>query len=522
MRHAKPGTIYLVGAGPGDPGLVTVRGLELLRSANVVLHDELVPEALLSEATGFLEYAGKRGTAPKVKDLTQDTIDQKMIEHARAGRSVVRLKGGDPYLFGRGSEEARVLARAGVAFEVVPGVTSPIAAAAYAGFSVTHRDLASSVVFVSATMRDGALFDFTELAGFRGTICVLMGHRRLTDVCASLIEKGGRSATSRAAVVRAGTRSDQQVIEAPLGEIAAREDVRTLKSPVLFFVGDVIGLRKELRFFDTRPLLGKRVLSLRSSQQASSVASALAARGATAICRPIIETRRRPLSDAHAALFHKGFAMFDAIVFTSENAVRMFFDELHAARKDLRILGRGMLVAIGRTTARALEAAGAVVDLVSDESNAEGLLTSLAKAFGARGGLAGSHVLIPRARVARELLPEELQHAGATVEVIPLYETVPVSVSERAERASVLDRAAVDVVLLTSSSIASAFADLIDEAPARARGLLLASIGPVTTNSAVARGLSVEVRSEVATLDGLIDALESHVRTQRVPVPAGL
>ncbi len=515
MRQAKPGTIYLVGAGPGDPSLVTVRGLELLRSANVVLHDELAPEALLREATGSVEYAGKRGTEPKLKDLTQDAIDQKMIEHARAGRSVVRLKGGDPYLFGRGSEEARVLVREGIPFEVVPGVASPFAAAAYAGFSLTHRDRASSVVFVSATMRDGALFDFSELSGFRGTVCVLMGHRRLAEVCAGLIEKAGRSATARAAVVRAGTRADQHVIEAPLGEIAARDDVRVLKSPVLFFVGDVIGLRDELRFFDTKPLFGKRVLSLRSTQQSSPVAAELSSRGASAVVKPIIETRRMPMSSEHAALFRDGFASFDVLVFTSENAVRRFFEELREANRDLRALGRGVLAAIGRTTARALESFGVVVDLVSDDAHAEGLHASLTTHFEAAGGLAGRRVLVPRAKVAREVLPDALRAAGATVEVLPLYETHPVSGAERDEIGELLDARAVDAVLLTSSSIASAFADLVDASPERAHDLVLASIGPVTTNTARARGLTVDVQAEVATLDGLLDALEAHVAVSR-------
>jgi uroporphyrinogen III methyltransferase / synthase len=506
MSRARRGTVYLVGAGPGDPGLITSRALELLRSADVVLHDELVDAAILAEVTGELEYAGKRGTEASERALSQAAIDARVLHHANLGRSVVRLKGGDPFLFGRGSEEAMALVDAGVPFEVVPGIPSPTAAAIYAGFSLTHRDLASSVTFFSATMRDGTLFDFSELSGVRGTLCVFMGHRRLAEVCEGLMREAGRSADTPTAVIRAATRPDQVVIEAPLGTVASLSEVKALRSPVLFVVGAVTTLRGALRWFDAHPLFGRGVLSLRTSQQAAETTREILRRGARPHSIPLIETRALELSPSDAARLDAPDG-YDVVAFTSENAVAAVFDRLATSGRDLRAFGRAKLAAIGDATRDALARRGARVDIVAREAVNEGLAAAIAEALG--GDVTRSRVLLPRARVARESLVVELERAGASVDVVPVYETFARAEEARAELAQVLRDRRADVVLLTSSSIAEAFADATE--PADREGALLASIGPVTTKTAEKRGLRVAVTAKKSHLTDLLDAVEEHL-----------
>jgi uroporphyrinogen III methyltransferase/synthase len=422
------------------------------------------------------------------------------------GRSVVRLKGGDPYLFGRGSEEAMALVDAGVRFEVVPGIPSPTAAAVYAGFSLTHRDLASSVTFFSATMRDGTLFDFSELSGVRGTLCVFMGHRRLAEVCEGLIREAGRSPDTPTAVIRAATRPDQVVVEAPLGTVASLPAVKALRSPVLFVVGGVTTLRGALRWFDARPLFGRGVLSLRTAQQAAETRRELLGRGARAHSVPLIETRTLELSPADAARLDAPDA-YDVVAFTSENAVDAVFDRLAKQGRDLRAFGRAKLAAIGDATRDALARRGAKVDVLALEAINEGLAAAIAEALGA--DVARGRVLLPRARVARESLVTELERRGASVDVVPVYETHARAAAARAELTQLLSTGRVDVVLLTSSSIAEAFADATE--PEERAGLVLASIGPVTTKAAERRGLSVTVTAKKSNLTELLDAVEAYL-----------
>jgi uroporphyrinogen III methyltransferase/synthase len=478
----------------------------------VVLHDELVDAAILAEVTGELEYAGKRGTEPRERALSQAAIDARVLHHAELGRSVVRLKGGDPFLFGRGSEEAMALVDAGVPFEVVPGIPSPTAAAIYSGFSLTHRDLASSVTFLSATMRDGSLFDFSELSGVTGTLCVFMGHRRLGEVCERLMREAGRSADTPTAVIRAATRPDQVVIEAPLGAVASLPEVRALRSPVLFVVGAVTMLRESLRWFDARPLFGRGVLSLRTAQQTAETRRELLRRGARAHSVPLIETRAVEPSAADAARL-TSLDAYDVVAFTSENAVDAVFDRLAASGRDLRAFGRAKLGAIGDATRDALSRRGAKVDILAREAINEGLATAIKEALGA--DLARSRVLLPRARVARESLVVELERAGASVDVVPVYETHRRVEEARAELAQLLRARRIDVVLLTSSSIAQAFADAT--VPADREGLVLASIGPITTKTAEQAGLSVTVTAAKSHVTDLLDAVEACLASTSPP-----
>ncbi|MFO0550852.1 MAG: uroporphyrinogen-III C-methyltransferase [Polyangiaceae bacterium] len=517
MVKARAGTVYLVGAGPGDPELVTVRGRDLLREADAILHDELAPRALLALARpgALVEYVGKRGREPAAKQLRQSAIDERLVELAREGKSVVRLKGGDPYLFGRGSEEAEALAAAGVRFEVVPGVTSAVGASAYAGVSLTHRDFASSVVFVSATTRKGAPFDFRELAGVRGSLAIFMGLGKVASIAESLIRDAGRPAETPVMIVSGGTRPDQLVVEGTLADIAERAAHAPLFSPALVVVGEVVRLRSALAWFDRQPLFGKRVLVTRAAHQAEGVTSDLLRRGAQPIELPLIEFGPPPDPGLVTEAVNR-LSTYDLVAFTSENGVDRFFEAISSAGRDARAFGRATVAAIGDGTARALARHGVRADLVPTAFHGDALAAAVLERLQRdRGGAAaGARVLIPRALVAREALPGALAAAGCTVEVVPVYETRRASRERADELREWLGRgAAVDVVLLTSSSIADALVDLLGgdlSAQTSLASVTLASIGHITTETARRHGLNVAVTATTSTMDGLLDALESH------------
>lgn len=526
---AQPGVVYLVGAGPGDPELLTLRGAALLRTADVVLHDELVHPALLSHVGPACEvrFVGKRGGERAARQARQEEIDAALVSLAREGRRVVRLKGGDPFLFGRGSEEAEALARASIPFEVVPGVTAALAAAAYAGISLTHRDLASSVTIVSGTTRAGAPFDFREIAGVTGTICVLMGMHRIEDTARGLIDGARRAPSTPAAVIQWGTRAEQRVVTAPLDGIAAASRAAGLGSPALIVVGEVVRLRDAIRWFDARPLFGRRVLVTRAEGQAEATARLLRRRGAEPILAPTIVLRDPP-DPSRVDRAIADLATYDLVAFTSENGVARFFDRLRASGRDARAFGRARLAAIGAGTSAALAARGLVADVVPEtfvgEALAEAILDALGRSpagaspAGASPGGAPSasappaRVLIPRALVAREVVPDTLRAAGCEVDVVPVYETVPPPPDRRDALIRILEERSLDVVMLTSSSTATHLCDLLGERAAELLApCLIASIGPVTTGTAEKRGLAVAVTAGTSTIPGLIAALESHL-----------
>lgn len=509
---AQPGVVYLVGGGPGDPGLLTLRGAELLASADVILHDELVHPALLDHvrAGAEIRFVGKRGGDPDTKQASQATIDAELVQLAREGLRVVRLKGGDPFLFGRGSEEAEVLAAAGIPFEVVPGVPSPLAAAAYAGISVTHRDLASSVTLVSATTRTGAHFAWSELASVRGTICVLMGARRLERVCQGLIDEARRAPETKAAIVQWGTRATQRVVEGRLDEIAARARAEGIQSPAIVIVGEVTALRRSLRWFDARPLFGKRVLVTRPEGQAGATSELLRRRGAEPIELPAIRIVAPP-DPARVEEAVNELDRYDVVAFTSENGVLWFFEAIDRAGKDARAFGRARVATIGPGTAAALAKRGVRADIVPAEFRGEELAEAILADATVKARLAKgpARVLVPRAKVAREVLAEMLRAAGCEVNVVPVYETLPASTERREELIQKLEARAVDAVMLTSSSTADSLCDLLGaRAPELLRPVVVASIGPITTATAEKRGLTVGVTATESTTLGLVDALE--------------
>jgi len=499
--------VYLVGAGPGDPDLITLRGAELLGSADAVLHDELVHPALLERARPDAELrpVGKRGHDHHGKHAAQQQINAELIARARRGLSVLRLKGGDPFVFGRGAEEASALNAAHVPFEIVPGVASPMAATAYAGVPLTHRALSSSVVFVTAVRHDGAPFDWSELAGHRGTLCVFMATRHLERICRELVAHGGRLPETPAAALCWLSHPRQRSAVGTLADLPQRAAELGIAPPSLLVVGEVAALREQLSWYERQPLFGKRVLVARPARQAPATMRLLRRRGAEPVAFPTIAIEPPPdpaqVGDAVRAL-----ASYQLVAFTSDNGVRALFDELERQALDARAFGRARLAAIGPATAAALSARGLRADIVATTFVAE----QLAEAILAAGLPAGARVLLPRALVAREALPDALRRAGMQLDVVPVYQTVTASTERRAELQTLIDD--IDVVLLTSSSTASRLCELLgDDAPARLRGCALASIGPVTTRTAERLGLQVAVTATTSTTAGLVAALEQHL-----------
>lgn len=510
----------MVGGGPGDPGLITVRGAALLASADVVLHDELLHPALLDSARpdALIRFVGKRGGNPQRKSESQAAIDQELVSHARQGRSVVRLKGGDPFLFGRGSEEAEALVSAGIPFEVVPGVTSAVGAAAYAGISLTHRDMASSVTFLSGTNRAGVGFDFSEVRGLQGTLCIFMGMRRLDAIAHDLMQKAERDPETPTAVIEWGTRPSQRVVTGPLHAIAERVHAEGLGSPGMIIVGAVATLRDTLRWFDKKPLFGRRILVTRALNQARDTAETIRERGGEALLLPTISIQPPPdLAPCHEAI--ERLSSYDAVLFTSENGVEHFLTQLGQMGYDARAFGVARIAAIGPGTAAALGRFGLRADIVPKSFVGEELAASVlndealatrAAAKKAKGD-AGLRFLLARARVAREVVPELLRAEGHEVDVVAVYETQKGPPETREQLISALSEKTVDIVLLTSSSTVDGLLALLGDGAKLLSGVLLASIGPITTRTAEGHGLRVDVTSSVSTIAGLLDAIEAHL-----------
>ena len=487
-------TVYLVGAGPGDPGLMTARSLELIAQADVIIYDRLIPDTALdgARADATLIYAGKEGGGPS---MPQHEIDRLLLEHGAVSDTVVRLKGGDPFVFGRGGEEAETLREAGIAFEVVPGVTSGIAGPAYAGIPVTHRDAASSVAFVTGhedPAKPESALDWRALAAFPGTLVVYMGVKQLPSITGQLIE-GGRSPEEPAAIVRRGTLPDQRAIVATLGtlaEVAAREGIR---APALSVFGPAAALRERLAWFEDRPLAGVSVAVTRARAQASAMAARLRTLGASVVEAPVIRTVPVPgaLPDLTA---------YDLICITSPNGVDAFFDRLDAAGLDARALHRARVAAIGPGTATRLAARGVRADIVPSRFVAEGLVEALTE-------VPVTRALIARAAVARDVLPDALRERGAEVDILTLYETVIEPLTED----QIAAVGAADYLTFTSASTVSNYLTAAGGPPSGPR---LVSIGPITTEALRDHGLAPDVEADQHDIDGLIDALVAAARSR--------
>jgi uroporphyrinogen III methyltransferase / synthase len=497
--------IYLVGSGPGDPGLFTLKGVRCMEEADVVVYDRLAPRALLGYAKPEAEkiYVGKKPGNPT---MSQEEINDLLVEKGRAGMTTVRLKGGDPYIFGRGGEEALALKRAELPFEVVPGVTSGVAAPAYAGIPVTHRNVATSVAFVTGhedPTKGSQDVDWENLANGADTLVLYMGVGRLGEISKGLIA-GGRNPDTPVACVRWGTVPEQRTITGTLLDIADRVTEAGLKPPAIIVVGDVVALReKGLDWYERRPLFGRRVVVTRARAQAGELSADLEKLGAEVHEFPTIEiSPPEDFGPLDAAI--RDLDSFGLIVFTSVNGVEAFLKRLQHHGLDLRALPQGAKVAaIGPATAERIEQAGLLVDVVPEEYRAEALI----EALGAHP-LAGERVLIPRAKVAREVLPGKLREAGAEVVVPPAYQSVPSS--EGKEEVSLrLQSGEIDCVTFTASSTVENFVGAFgaEEAARLLAGTRVACIGPITADTARKYGLKVDAEGKEYTIPGLIEAV---------------
>jgi uroporphyrinogen III methyltransferase/synthase len=500
------GKVYLIGAGPGDPGLLTLKGRGLLESADVVVYDYLASEELLSFCRPGAEkiYVGKQGGE---HTLSQAQISGLLVEKAREGALVARLKGGDPFIFGRGGEEAEVLWEAGVPFEVVPGVSSAVAAPAYAGIPLTHRRYASSVAIVTGHEdpdKDSSQIVWEHLARGVDTLVFLMGVKTLAETARRLLQEGRDPATP-CAVVRWGTLARQRTVTGPLDGIAEAVRQAGLQAPAVLVVGDVVRLRDRLSWFEKAPLFGRRVVVTRSREQASELAERLRAAGADPIeCPAISVGDPGDWQGCDAALDRLG--SYDWTVFTSPNGVRFFLRRLLDTGRDIRDLRGPRIAAIGPGTAAALERLGVRVDLIPGEYRAEGLV----EAFGGEA-VRGKRFLLARAQEARDVLPRQLAQMGAAVDVAAVYRTVMPEGAGEAVRA-LLEGGAVDVVTFTSSSTVTNFARMMGDAPlARLlQGVVVACIGPITAETAHAAGIQPSVVARTYTIEGLVAALVDH------------
>ncbi len=492
---ARAGVVYLVGAGPGDPGLLTARALELISSADVILHDRLIPEAALDGAREDAElvYVGKQPGKPSIP---QDEIGAKLIEHARAGRSVVRLKGGDPFVFGRGGEEAEALVEAEVPFEVVPGVTAGVAAPAYAGIPVTHRDEASAVAFVTGhedPEKEASALDWEALARFPGTLVLYMGIKRLGEIAAALIAEG-REPGEPAAVIERGTMPGQRTVTAPLAEIAGAVAEAGIEPPAVTVVGPVARRRDALDWLERRPLFGKKVVVTRARAQASELSARLRELGAEVVELPAIRIVSKrdspPVQDAVAQIH-----AYDLICLTSRNAVEILCGAMVDAGRDARALAKATVAASGPGTAGALGQLGLIADVVPERFVGEALLEALEGI-----DVEGRRVLVARAAEARDVLPDGLRARGAEVDVVALYETV----AEKPEPEALEAIRDADYVTFTSSSTVTNFLDAVGGIP---EGFRVVTIGPVTSETAVKAGLKVDAEADPHDIDGLVAAL---------------
>ncbi|MHB8157616.1 MAG: uroporphyrinogen-III C-methyltransferase [Desulfocucumaceae bacterium] len=507
MQMSGRGIVFLVGAGPGDPGLITVKGLECVRRADVLVYDRLAGEGILSYARQDAEliYVGK---GPDRHTMRQDEINSLLVEKARAGKTVARLKGGDPFVFGRGGEEAEVLYKAGISFEVVPGITSAVAVPAYAGIPVTHRGLTSSFAVITGNEdpeKEGSDIDWEGIAKGAGTLVFLMGMSNLKAIAEQLISYG-RSKGTPAAVINWGTRPGQRTLVSTLENIAGRAEEEGFSNPSVIVVGEVVTLREKLNWFEKRPLFGCRILVTRSREQASALSRAIENLGGEAIEFPTIKIED---PDDYAPLDRSvaGAAQYSWIIFTSVNGVVSFFRRLKKLNMDIRDLRGVNICAIGPKTKEVLEVYGLRVEYMPSEYRAEEI------AAGLKGRIMpGDRVLLPRADIARKALAELLTQEGARVDEVVAYRTVAGG-GNREAILSLLGDGKIDYITFTSSSTVKNFIKMVGESnlPVLLSGVKIACIGPVTADTARHEGIAVHIEAATYTIEGLIEALLENV-----------
>ena len=500
------GIVYLVGAGPGDPSLITLRGVECLKKAEVVVYDYLANEQLLNHAPESAEriYAGKIGGR---HNQGQDEINNALVEKGKEGKIVVRLKGGDPFVFGRGGEECEALRNAGIPFEVVPGVTAAVGASAYAGIPLTHRDITASVAFVTGQEgkeKDESNIDWDRLSLGGGTVVFYMGVTTLRRNMQRMMEHG-RPPDTPVALVRWATTPCQQILTGTLADIADRAEASGFKPPAVTIVGEVVALREKLQWFDKRTLCGKKIIVTRAADQAGEFSDMLAARGATVLECPTIRLVE-PESWQLLDIAIRDLPGYDWLVLTSGNAVRYFFHRLEALGLDARALAQCRVCAVGPKTADEVRSFGIKPDLVPTDYKAEGIVEEFA-----RLDLHNSRVLYPCADKARDIIPRELKRLGAHVDNPVAYRNI---FPERLppETLFALEKRSVDCITFTSSSTVQNLAAMLGEELMlnMLKGVVVASIGPITSKSCRELGLKVDIEPAEHTLDALTAELEAH------------
>ncbi len=502
------GKVYIIGAGPGDPGLLTIKGLQCIKEADVIVYDYLANRQFLRFAREGVEaiHVGKRGF---VHTMPQEEINRLLIEKARQGKVVARLKGGDPFIFGRGGEEALVLKEAGIPFEIVPGVSSAVAAPAYAGIPLTHRAYNSTVAFITGhedPTKGSSRIAWDKVAGM-GTIVFLMGIKNLKKNIERLIAHG-KDPDTPVAIVRWGTKPEQETVTGTLRTIVEEAEERDFKPPAVVVVGEVVRLRERLNWFETKPLFGKRILITRTREQAGEFSELLRREGAEPIEFPTIEVRP-PDSWEEADRAIASIESYDWIIFTSVNGVKYFLERFYHLGRDIRDLKGIRICAIGPRTAERVSALGIRVDLTPEEYRAEGVIESLE-----REGIKGRRFLLPRALVAREILPEGIRRRGGEIHVVPVYKTVRPEGEEKEEVERLLVEKAIHLVTFTSSSTVKNFADIFgrERIGDLLKGIAVGCIGPITAQTARDLGIDVSFMPQEYTIRAFVEETIRYFR----------
>jgi uroporphyrinogen III methyltransferase / synthase len=502
------GKVYLIGAGPGDPGLITVKGLECVKKADVIIYDYLANERLLDQRRSDAEliYVGKQGSR---HTLPQEEINSLIIRKSKEGKMVARLKGGDPFIFGRGGEEAEELADNGIAFEVVPGVTAATAVPTYAGIPLTHREHTASVAFVTGhedPTKEESKVHWDKIATGIGTLVFFMGMKNLKNIVSNLILHG-RNPETPIALIQWGTRTDQKVVTGTLKDIVVKTQEAKLGPPAIIVVGEVVRLRQKLNWYESKPLFGKRIVVTRSRDQASAFAEMLIDRGATTIEFPTIDVVPPSNWNELDSAIH-AIEAYDWIIFTSANAIRFFMERLRALNKDLRMLKGVSICVVGPKTAEALESHGLRADLVPSDFKAEGVLAALGNEQ-----VKGKKFLIPRAKVAREIIPDKLRERGADVTVAIAYENVrPASDVDRIKK--LFEEKKIAAVTFTSSSTVHNFVEILGQKGYKAllENVTIACIGPVTAKTAEEFGMKTDIMPNEYTIPALVESMVEYYK----------
>lgn len=503
MRQLAAGRVALVGAGPGDPKLITLRGKELLEEADTIIYDYLANPKLLQSARAEAEkiYVGKKGGARS--PLHQAEINQMMISAASAGKRVVRLKGGDPFIFGRGGEEVEALVAAGIPFEVVPGVTSAISCPAYAGIPLTHREIASSVLLVTGhedPEKEGNAIDLKRLATGADTLVFLMAMGNLSAITEQLI-RSGKSPSTPIALIQWGTHPHQRTLVGQLDNLPEKAAAAGMKPPAVIVVGEVVSLRGQLGWFESRPLFGRRILVTRAEEQAEEFSDLLETLGAQTVSFSTLKIVPPANWDTLDRAIDQ-IESYDGLIFTSANGVRFFRERVKTRGLDLRILKGLEITAMGPRTAKEIETWGIRVDLIPDEFQAEGVVSALANK-----GIAGKRFLLPRAKEARGLLPEEIQRRGGVIDVVVAYEAVKPRYTAQ-EIEALLGGSRIDMVTFGSSSTLNNFMEIVGKE--RLTSSPIACIGPITAKTAGDFGLKVAVIPKESTFPALAEAIADY------------